>query len=89
MHSLRFVYWFFKLLSLPELVSPVDVLLLETEYHRSEVLVVGEVVPVLAAVKVLLMRLLLHRGQPELAVLLPLLLDRGLLSLRLADPDLR
>ena len=70
---------------LPELVPAIDVLLLETEYHRSEVLVIGEVVPVLGAVKVFFMGLLFHRGQPELPVLLPLLLYRSFLSLRLSD----
>ena len=34
----------------------------------------------LSAIEVLLVRLLLHRGEPELPVLLPLLLDRGLLA---------
>ena len=51
------------------LVSPVDVLLLEAEDDGAEVVVVGEVVPVLRPVKVLLVRLVLHRRQAELAEL--------------------
>ena len=69
-----------RFLASPELVPPVDVLLLEAEDDGAEVLVAGEVVPVLCPVEVLLVRLLLHRGQPELPVALPLLLDRGLLA---------
>ena len=51
------------------LVSPVDVLLLEAEDDGAEVVVVGEVVPVLRPVKVLLVRLVLHRRQTELTEL--------------------
>ena len=54
---------------LASLVAPVDVLLLEAEDDWPEVVVVGEVVPVLRTVKVLLVRLVLHRSQPELAEL--------------------
>ena len=42
------------------LVAAVDVLLHEAEYDWAEVVVVGEVVPVLLPVKVLLVRLVLH-----------------------------
>ena len=51
------------------LVAPVDVLLLEAEDDGAEVVVVGEVVPVLRPVKVLLVRLVLHRRQTELSEL--------------------
>ena len=54
---------------LASLVAPVDVLLLEAEDDWPEVVVVGEVVPVLRTVKILLVRLVLHRSQPELAEL--------------------
>ena len=44
----------------PSLVPTVNVLLLEAEDDGPEVVVVGEVVPVLRPVKVLLVRLVLH-----------------------------
>ena len=53
----------------PSLVSSVDVLLLEAEDDGAEVVVVGEVVPVLRPVKVLLVSLVLHRCQTELTEL--------------------
>ena len=63
----------------PKLVSAVDVLLLEAESDWAEILVVGEVVPVLRGVEVFLVSLMFHGGQPELPVLLPLLFHRGFL----------
>ena len=60
---------------LPELVPSVDVLLLEAEDDWSQVLVVGEVVPVLGAVEVALVSLLFHRCQFERTAALELLLD--------------
>ena len=72
-----------------ELISTVDVLLFKTENDRTEVFVVGEVVPVFGAVKVLLVSLLLDRGQPELAELLPGLFNRGLFSPGFADSTSR
>lgn len=63
----------------PELVPAVERLLLDAEYHRPEILVVREVVPVLRAVEILLVGLLLDRGELEALILLPLLLDGGLL----------
>ena len=47
----------------PELVPPVDVLLLQAEDDGAEVLVVGEIVPVLGAVEILLVGCLHHAGQ--------------------------
>ena len=70
----------------PELVPAVDVLLLEAEDDRPQVLVVGEVVPVFRPVKILLVGFLLHRSQPERSVLLPMLLDRRLLPPWLTNP---
>lgn len=63
-----------------ELIAPVDRFLLDRQDDRAEILVVGEVVPVLGTVEVLLVRFLLDRGQLEALLLLPLLLDGGLLS---------
>lgn len=62
------------------MIAPVDRFLLDREDHRAEVLVVGEVVPVLGPVEVLLVRFLLDRGQLETLLLFPLLLDRCLFS---------
>ena len=47
----------------PELVPAVDVLLLQAEDDGAEVLVVGEVVPVLGAVEIFLVGCLHHAGQ--------------------------
>ena len=69
----------------PELIPAVDVLLLEAEDDWTEVLVVGEVVPVLRPIEVLLVGLLLHRGQPERSILLPVLFYRRLLPPGLSD----
>ena len=69
----------------PELIPAVDVLLLEAEDDWTEVLVVGEVVPVLRPIEVLLVGLLLHRGQPERSILLPVLFYRRLLPPGLTD----
>lgn len=60
------------------MIAPVDRLLLDRQDDRAEVLVVGEVVPVLGPVKVLLVRFLLDGGKFETLLLLPLLLDGGL-----------
>ena len=46
-----------------ELVSAVDILLLEAEYDGPEVLVAGEIVPVLSAMEILLIGSLYHAGQ--------------------------
>ena len=46
-----------------ELIPPVDVLLLEAEDDGPEVLVVGEIVPVLGAVEIFLVGCLHHAGQ--------------------------
>ena len=46
-----------------ELIPPVDVLLLQAEDDGAEVLVVGEIVPVLGAVEILLVGCLDHAGQ--------------------------
>ena len=46
-----------------ELVPPVDVLLLQAEDDGAQVLVVGEVVPVLGAVEIFLVGCLHHAGQ--------------------------
>ena len=62
-----------------ELIPAVDVLLLEAEDDGSEVVVVGEVVPVLGAVEILLIRCLDHAGQLETSVLVPMFLDDRLL----------
>jgi len=72
----------------PELVPAVERLLLDAEYHRSQILVVGKVVPVLRAVKVLLVGLLLDRGELEALILLPLLLDDRLLPRHIVRIDL-
>jgi len=63
-----------------ELIPSVERLLLDGQDHRTQVLVAGEVVPVLGAVEVLLVSLLLHGDQLEGALLVPLLLDGGLLA---------
>jgi len=72
----------------PELVPAVERLLLDAEYHRSQILVVGKVVPVLRAVKVLLVGLLLDRRELEALILLPLLLDDRLLPRHIVRIDL-
>lgn len=64
----------------PELIAAADGLLLDAEDHRAQILVVGEVVPVLGPVEVLLVGFLLDGGQLEALVLLPLLLNGRLLS---------
>ena len=71
--------------SSPELVPAVNGLLFEAEDDRAQVLVLREVVPVLRAVEVLLIRLLLDGGQLEGATLLEVLLDGGLLARRGTD----
>ena len=62
-----------------ELVPPVDVLLLEAQDHGAEVVIVGEVVPVLGPVEILLVGGLHHARQLEAAVLAPVLLYDGFL----------
>ena len=62
-----------------ELVPTVDVLLLEAEDDWAEVVVVGEVVPVLGPVEILLVGGLHHARQLEAAVLAPVLLYDGFL----------
>ena len=47
----------------PELVPPVDVLLLQAEDDGAEVLVVSEVIPVLGAVEIFLVGSLDHAGE--------------------------
>lgn len=69
----------------PELIPAVQRLLFDAEYHRTEVLVRGEVIPVLSPVEVLLVGLLLDGGELEALVLLPLLLNSGLLPLHLVS----
>ena len=69
----------------PELVAAVDGLLFEAEDDRAQILVLGEVVPVLRAVEVLLERLLLDGGELERAVLVEVLLDRRLVAVRRPD----
>lgn len=69
----------------PELISAVGGLLLEGEDHRPKVLVLREVIPVLRAVEVLLVRLLLDAGELELPRALVLLLDTRLLARGLVD----
>lgn len=71
-----------------ELVSAVERLLLDAEYHRPEILVVREVIPMLRAVEVLLVGLLLDRGELKALILLPLLLDGGLLPRHIVRVDL-
>lgn len=63
-----------------KLLSPLEILLLDAEYHRAKILVVGEVIPMLGAIEVLLVRLLLHRRQLEALILLPLLLNGRFLA---------
>lgn len=48
-----------------KLIPAVQRLLLDAQYHGSQVLVVGEVIPVLGAVEVLLVRFLLDGGELE------------------------
>ena len=70
-----------------KLIATVDVLLLQAQDHGAEILVVGEVVPMLLrAVKVLFVGLLLDGGETELAVFLPLLFNWRLFPTRLANP---
>ena len=79
----------------PELVPPVDVLLLQAEDDGAEVLVVGEIVPVLGAVEIFLVGCLHHAGQLnrpgfntlipirahlKTAIFAPVFLNNGLLS---------
>ena len=47
----------------PELVPPVDVLLLQAEDDGAEVLVVSEIIPVLGAVEIFLVGSLDHAGE--------------------------
>lgn len=68
------------------MITSVDNLLFEAEHDRAEILVVGEVVPVLGPVKVALVRLLFHRSQFECARTIELLLDgRFTTGLQLVD----
>ena len=61
----------------PELVPPIDRLLLEAEDHWPEVVVVSEVVPMLGPVEVFLVCCLDHACQLEAPVLTPMLLYDG------------
>lgn len=67
----------------PELVTIVERLLFDAEYHRPQILIVRKVIPVLRAVEVFLVGLLLDGGELETLILLPLLLDGGLLTRRI------
>lgn len=64
----------------PELVAIIERLLFDAEYHRSQVFVVGKVIPMLRAVEIFLVGLLFDGGELETLILFPLLLDGGLLS---------
>lgn len=66
----------------PELVAIVERLLLDAEYHRSQILIVCKVIPMLRAVEIFLVGLLLDGGEFKALILFPLLLDGGLLSRR-------
>lgn len=72
----------------PELIPAIEQFLLDTEYHRSQILVVCEIVPMFRAVEVFLVCLLLDRGKLEALILLPLFLDGGLLSRYIIRVDL-
>lgn len=72
----------------PELVSPVQSLLFDAQYHRTEILIIGEVIPVLGPVEILLVGLLLDVGQLESFILLPLFLDSCLLPRNLVGVHL-
>lgn len=72
----------------PELIPAVEQFLLDTEYHRSQILVVREIVPMLRAVEIFLVRLLFDRGKLEALILLPLFLDGGLLPRHIVRIDL-
>ena len=65
------------------MVPSVESFLFDAEYDWSQVLVVGEVVPVLRAVEILFVRLLLDGGELEALIFLPLVLDGRLLVRRL------
>ena len=63
-----------------KLIATIDVLLLETENHWTQVIVIGEIIPVFSAVKILFIRGLNHARQLEAAVFTPVLLDDGLFA---------
>ena len=69
----------------PELIAAVDDFLFEAKDDGAEVLVVGEIIPVLGAVEVALVRLLLDGRQLESAAALELLLNGRLPAAELAD----
>lgn len=72
----------------PELIASVDDFLFETEHNRTEIFIVGEVVPVFGAVEISLVRLLFDRRQLERAGPVELLLY-GRLSPRLQFVNFR
>lgn len=63
-----------------ELIPTVQCFLLDAKYYGAKIVIVGEIIPMLSSIEIFLVRLLFDRGQLESLVLLPLLLDRGLLS---------
>lgn len=62
-----------------ELISAIQCFLLDTQYHRAKILVVGKIIPMLSPVEIFFIGLLFDRGQLESLILFPLFLDRGLL----------
>lgn len=64
----------------PELIPVVERFLLDTEYHRSQIFIIREIVPMFRAVEVFLVGLLFDRSKFEALIFLPLFLDGGFLS---------
>lgn len=70
------------------MIASVDYLLLEAEYDRAEIFIVGEIVPVLRAVEVALVSFLFNRSQFKRSRPVELLLN-GRFATRLQFVDLR
>lgn len=63
-----------------ELIPVVERFLLDTEYHRSQILIICEIIPMFRAIEVFLVGLLFDRGKFEALIFLPLFFDGGFLS---------
>ena len=64
----------------PELISAIDWLLLDAQYHWTEILVVGKIIPMFRAIKIFLISLLLDGRQLESLILLPLFFNGSFFS---------
>lgn len=67
----------------PKLISSIQRFLFDAEYHRAQILVLGEVIPVFSSVEVFLVGFLFDRGELESLILFPLFFDGSFLSRQL------